>query len=65
MCLRHLAVQRLAPLPAFRYRAATRVDTLGGNAEEGRPGLHDPRSVWTAKSVGSTMQGRDGFRRLR
>jgi large subunit ribosomal protein L25 len=27
---------RLAPPAAFRYRAATRVDTLGGNAAEGR-----------------------------
>ena len=27
---------RLAPLEAFGYRAATRVDTLGGNADEGR-----------------------------
>ena len=26
----------LARFRAFRYRAATRVDTLGGNAEEGR-----------------------------
>ncbi|RUX63111.1 hypothetical protein EOA22_20885 [Mesorhizobium sp. M7A.F.Ca.US.014.04.1.1] len=26
----------LAPPAAFRYRAATRVDTLGGNAAEGR-----------------------------
>ena len=27
---------RLAPFRAFRYRTATRVDTLGGNAGEGR-----------------------------
>jgi hypothetical protein len=27
--------EKLAPLHAFRYRAATRVDTLGGNAAEG------------------------------
>jgi len=33
-----LPAQPLAPLPAFRYRPATRVDTLGGNAEEGWPG---------------------------
>jgi hypothetical protein len=26
---------KLAPLHAIRYRAATRVDTLGGNAAEG------------------------------
>jgi hypothetical protein len=27
---------RLAPFAAFRYSTATRVDTLGGNADEGR-----------------------------
>ena len=27
---------RLAPFRTFRYRTATRVDTLGGNAGEGR-----------------------------
>src|SRR5689334_7289602 len=34
--MRQEARPKLAPYQSFRYRAATRVDTLGGNAEEGR-----------------------------
>lgn len=45
----------LAPPAAFRYRAATRVDTLGGNAAEGRRACMIPKSrFWTRSCTAVT-----------
>ncbi len=63
------AAARLAPPPAFRYRVATRVDTLGGNAAEGRRPARPTTDIRETQSdfrfSHEVMRSEGGFRRLR